>query len=99
MGLRERLIAYEGRIADNSVERLLWFLLPPGEEVGIFDDRIGAAVNKMKRYSVLLSVSGDDDRWEISPVLALVVGADEVAAITDELQRLLHDQGLQGDQT
>ena len=53
----------------------------------------------MKKYSVLLSVSGDDDRWEISPVLALVVGADEVAAITDELQRLLHDQGAQGDQT
>ena len=64
-----------------------------------FDRRIEAAINKMKRYSVLLSVSGDDDRWEISPVLALVVGADEVAAITDELQRLLHDQGAQGDQT
>jgi len=32
-------------------------------------------------------------------VLALVVGADEVAAITDELQRLLHDQGAQGAQT
>ena len=42
----------------------------------------------MKRYSVLLGASGDDDRWEISPVLALVVGTDQVAAITDELERL-----------
>ena len=53
-----------------------------------FDRRVEAAINKMKRYSVLLGVSGDDDRWEISPVLALVVGADQVAAITDELERL-----------
>lgn len=53
-----------------------------------FDRRIEAAINKMKRYSVLLSVTGDDDRWEISPVLALVIGSDQVAAITDEMQRL-----------
>ena len=37
--------------------------------------------------------------YAVTVLLALVVGADEVAAITDELQRLLHDQGLQGDQT
>lgn len=37
---------------------------------------------------MLLNVTGSDDRWEISPVLALVFGADEVAAVTADLERL-----------
>lgn len=53
-----------------------------------FDDRITASINKMKANSVLLNVSGSEDRWEISPVLALVFGADEVAAVTADLERL-----------
>ena len=53
-----------------------------------FDDRITASINKMKANSVLLSVTGSEDRWEISPVLALVFGADEVAAVTADLERL-----------
>lgn len=52
-----------------------------------FDDRIGAAINKMKKNSVLLATD-DEERWEVSPVLALVFGADEVAAVTGELERL-----------
>lgn len=52
-----------------------------------FDDRISAAINKMKTNSVLLA-TGEDDRWEVSPVLALIFGADEVARITAELQEL-----------
>lgn len=43
----------------------------------------------MKANSVLLGVTGSDDRWEISPVLALVFGADEVAAVTSDLERLV----------
>lgn len=54
-----------------------------------FDDRITASINKMKANSVLLGVTGSDDRWEISPVLALVFGADEVAAVTSDLERLV----------
>lgn len=57
-----------------------------------FDKRIEAAITKMTNYSVLLKVPSEEDRWEISPVLALVIGADEVAGITDELQRLVAEQ-------
>lgn len=53
-----------------------------------FDDRITASINKMKANSVLLGVKDDDDRWEISPVLGLVFGADEVAAVTADLERM-----------
>lgn len=52
-----------------------------------FDDRIMASINRMKKNSILLS-TGDDQRWEISPVLALVFGADEVALITEDLTRM-----------
>ena len=53
-----------------------------------FADRITASINKMTKNSVLLT-AGTEDRWEISPVLALVFGADEVAAVTADLSRLV----------
>ncbi len=53
-----------------------------------FDARINAAISKMDKYNVLLKATGDDDRWEVSPILALAIGADQVAAINDELLRL-----------
>lgn len=55
-----------------------------------FDKRIAASVNKMRDYAVLLTTE-DDDRWEISPVLALIFGADEVAVVTEELTRLAQE--------
>lgn len=55
-----------------------------------FARRINAAVSKMKDHSILLG-TGEDDRFEISPVLALVFNADEVLSVTAELKRLLDE--------
>lgn len=55
-----------------------------------FARRVNAAVNKMKEHSILLG-TGEEDRFEISPVLALVFTADEVLSVTAELKRLLHE--------
>lgn len=55
-----------------------------------FARRINAAVSKMKDHSILLG-TGEEDRFEISPVLALVFTADEVLAVTAELKRLLDE--------
>lgn len=55
-----------------------------------FDDRIAASINRMKKSSILLTTD-EDDRWEISPVLALVFGADEAAVITEDLRRLAEE--------
>lgn len=52
-----------------------------------FERRVRAAVQKMKDHSMLLGTS-EDDRYEISPVLALVFGVDEVAAVTRALRHL-----------
>lgn len=51
------------------------------------EDRIGRAIAKMAGNSVLLKAEADD-RWEISPVLRLVFGPDEVAAVTADLERM-----------
>lgn len=59
------------------------------DELG-FARRVNAAVSKMKDHSILIG-TGEEDRFEISPVLALVFTADEVLAVTAELRRLLED--------
>lgn len=52
-----------------------------------FDDRIAASIRKMRDKSVLLKTP-NEDRWEITPVLALIFGPEEVAAVTADLERL-----------
>ncbi|HHV21339.1 MAG TPA: DUF4194 domain-containing protein [Propionibacterium sp.] len=53
-----------------------------------FARRINSSVSKMKEHSILLGTA-EEDRFEISPVLALVFTADEVLSVTAELKRLL----------
>lgn len=91
--LRRRLLAQQcsevrAFVGRDEIEDQLRSYRPAGlaDKKG-FDDRIGAAINKMKKNSVLLATD-DEERWEVSPVLALVFGADEVAAVTGELERL-----------
>lgn len=91
--LRRRLLAKQGSevrafVGRDEIEDQLRSYRPAdlADKKG-FDDRISAAINKMKKNSVLLATD-DEERWEVSPVLALVFGADEVAAVTGELERL-----------
>lgn len=92
--LRRRLLAQQGTavrafVGRDEIEDQLRSYRPAdlSDKKG-FDDRIGASINKMKKNSVLLPTD-DEQRWEISPILALVFGADEVAVITADLGRLV----------
>lgn len=92
--LRRRLLAGQGSavrtfVGRDEIEDQLRSYRPAelSDKKG-FDDRIGASINKMKKNSVLLPTD-DEERWEISPILALVFGADEVAVITHDLARLV----------
>lgn len=92
--LRRRLLAQQGASVrafvgrDEIDDQLRSYRRADQTDKKGFDDRIGAAINKMKKNSVLLPTD-DEERWEVSPVLALVFGADEVAAVTGELERLV----------
>lgn len=56
-----------------------------------FTKRINASIAKMEKASVLRSTQVPD-RFQISPVLSLVFGPDEVAAITAEYRRMLGEE-------
>ena len=54
--------------------------------------RVSSSVDKLKR-AALLRDTDVAERYEVSPVLALVFTADEVAAVTAEYRRLLGEDG------
>ncbi|WP_245827988.1 DUF4194 domain-containing protein [Sinomonas mesophila] len=53
-----------------------------------FAKRIDASWNKMVRYGLLASTS-TEGRFEVSPVLRLVFGAEEIRAVQEEYRRLV----------
>lgn len=78
--------AFVGR--DEIEDHLRGFLRNDTTDKKSQDDRISRSIIKMGDSSVLLRTDADD-RWEISPVLALVFGADEVATVAADLKRLV----------
>lgn len=53
-----------------------------------FARRVNASVEKLKNANVLLG-TGEEERYEISPILGMVFDADEVLAVTAELHALV----------
>ena len=60
-----------------------------------FMRRVSSSIDKLKRAS-LLRETDVPERYEISPVLALVFSADEVAAVSAEYRRLLGEDDGNG---
>lgn len=49
-----------------------------------FERRIKAAINKVRENSIISSIRGADDRYEISPTLKLLFSAEVIAALTQQ---------------
>jgi hypothetical protein len=54
-----------------------------------FRKRIQAAIENAKKHNFLLRIANSKDRYEISPTLKLLFGADEVIALQQHYQKLL----------
>lgn len=60
-----------------------------------FAKRISASWEKLKKYG-LLSTTSTEDRFEVSPVLRLVFGPEQIAAVRAEYARLASDTDDEG---
>lgn len=52
-----------------------------GTDRALFTKRVNAAIEKMKKNSLLQKIRGSDTRYEISPTLKLLFSADDVQAL------------------
>ena len=91
--LRQRLTQAEshGDRAVVSTDEIVEFL-GVYEQVGntdraLFEKRIQASIEKIKKHSILRKIRSSEDRFEISPSLKLLFSAEEIQALT----RIYHD--------
>lgn len=92
--LRQALLSEEGRgrviVGQTEVfEQLAVFRTTDRDEKD-FASRLNSSWGKMQNKLRVLHAVGDD-RAEISPVLRLIVDADQVRAITAEYERIAHE--------
>lgn len=92
--LRQTLLSEEGRgrviVGQSEVfEQLAVFRTVDRDEKD-FTSRLNSSWNKMQNKLRVLHAVGDD-RAEISPVLRLIVDADQIRAITAEYQRIAQE--------
>ena len=74
--------------SDEMTDWLAGYRPVTSTDVATFGKRVTASIQKMKDNTILLSTP-EPDRFEISPVLALVFGVDEVVAVTDAVRTLV----------
>jgi hypothetical protein len=48
----------------------------------LFEKRINASIEKIKKHSILRKIRSSEDRFEISPTLKLLFSAEEIQALT-----------------
>lgn len=85
--LRERVLAasVEGEPAVVTGEDLFEYMRPFQKDVADdvkFRKRCNAAVDRLVGASVLLPLRGSEDRFEVSPILRMIFGAEEVEAVS-----------------
>ena len=91
--LRQRLTQAEahGERAVVSTDEIVEFL-GVYEQAGntdraLFEKRIHASIEKIKKHSILRKIRASENRFEISPTLKLLFSAEEIQALT----RVYHD--------
>ena len=90
--LRQTLLQESGgRItivgADEVADQLQVYRGKDNADIAGFSKRINSSWQKMVKYG-LLAATSTEGRFEVSPVLRLVFGAEEIAAVQAEYRRL-----------
>lgn len=67
---------------DEIVEFLGVYEQTGNTDRALFEKRIHASIEKIKKHSVLRKIRSSDDRFEISPTLKLLFSAEEIQALT-----------------
>lgn len=86
--LRERLTQAEAHgdravvSTDEIVEFLGVYEQAGNTDRALFEKRIYASIEKIKKHSILRKIRSSDDRFEISPTLKLLFSAEEIQALT-----------------
>lgn len=90
--LRQMLLTGEGDgrviVGQEDVYEQLRVYRTADRDEHDFDRRLNSSWNTMKNKLRVIHQAGADDRAEISPVLRLIVDAEQVSAIRDEYRRI-----------
>ncbi|TQJ35619.1 DUF4194 domain-containing protein [Arthrobacter sp. SLBN-122] len=73
--------------ADEVADQLQVYRGKDNADIAGFSKRINSSWQKMVKYG-LLAATSTEGRFEVSPVLRLVFGAEEIAAVQTEYRRL-----------
>ena len=86
--LRQRLTQAEAHgdravvSTDGIVEFLSVYEQAGNTDRALFEKRIHASIEKIKKHSILRKIRSSEDRLEISPTLKLLFSAEEIQALT-----------------
>jgi hypothetical protein len=101
LGLRRQLAEAEVHgqravVEESELQAQLAVYEPTGgtDRAG-FTRKVNAAIEKMKKNSVLQPIRGSDGRYEVSPVLRLLFSAEQVQALGQVYRA--HREGRDGD--
>lgn len=77
---------------DEIVEFLGVYEQAGNTDRALFEKRIHASIEKIKKHSILRKIRSSEDRFEISPTLKLLFSAEEIQVLTRTYQSMAVEQ-------
>lgn len=96
--LRQLLLEAEAQslraVVDEAdmIEQMYLYEKSQSKDAAGFRKRTQAAIENAKKHNFLLRIENSKDRYEISPTLKLLFGADEVIALQKQYEKIISDE-------
>lgn len=75
---------------DELADHMQAYTPAAGNDEALFAKRLNAAIGRLRDFSILVDTD-TEQRWEVSPILALILTAEEIGGIEAEYEQLRAD--------
>ena len=98
LNLRQRLSQAEARAEravvsiDELQDQMTVYEKSESTDRAGFAKRVAAAIEKMKKHTILNKIRASEDRFEVSPTLKLLFSAEEIASLTTLYNQMTNNE-------
>lgn len=84
-------------IDTEAIQEQLMPLLPPSNHSSLDQKKLSSTLDRLKKHCLLVSVRGEDNRFEVSPAIQTVLSVPQLTTLLRRYQELAAEGGIENE--